>query len=418
MNISCNSLKEYLETTFSMPFVVKQTMKDGEIRYTCHPDNEGEVFFDSTVYIHNNVRVVVEIIPQRHGGELLYEISKASIDQKELFFNYLSILENKNAKIQFLVNGTNLKTIQQWPLDWKSLSCRITKVPLTDDNDDFDEFQVISEWMKHSICLIFSTLTIEDLEDYPTLLGESGYEEGSSYRTTINRYERNPVNRELCLAKKGYKCQICNFDFNEVYGSIGKHFIEVHHITPVSSLGAGYKIDVEKDLIPVCANCHAMLHKKNPPYLPNELKTIIATTKTKCEQSICGSEKNVLMAITYPAHIESTIALGKIAVGIKDEQLEKFNYKVIKYVLLHNWQNENSYLFRTEIEPRLVDKGDIPSGYFLKYKEASSFLLLDFDQNNNLFNDKYDVLHLQPSNRKVRYDLLVASIDELMEPDV
>lgn len=115
MNISCNSLKEYIETTFSMPFVVKQTMNDGESRYTCHPDNEGEIFFDSTVYIHNNVRVVVEIIPQRHGGELLYEISKATLDQKERFFDYLRILENKNAKIQFLVNGTNLKTIQQWP---------------------------------------------------------------------------------------------------------------------------------------------------------------------------------------------------------------------------------------------------------------------------------------------------------------
>ena len=40
-----------------------------------------------------------------------------------------------------------------------------------------------------------------------------------------------------------------------------------------------------------------------------------------------------------------------------------------------------------------------------------------YHQSNNLFNDKYDVL-LQPSNRKIRYDLLVASIDELMEPDV
>ena len=41
-----------------------------------------------------------------------------------------------------------------------------------------------------------------------------------------------------------------------------------------------------------------------------------------------------------------------------------------------------------------------------------------YHQSNNLFNDKYDVLLLQPSNRKIRYDLLVASIDELMEPDV
>lgn len=415
MNINCNSLKEYIETTFSMPFVVKQTMKDGESRYSCHPDNEGEIFFDSTVYIHNNVRVVVEIIPQRHGGELLYEISKATLEQKERFFDYLRIIENKNAKIQFLVNGTNLKTIEQWPSTWKSLFCRITKAPLT---DDYDEFQVVSEWMKHSVCLIFSTLTITDVEDYPTMVCESGYEEGSLYRTTINRYERNPINRELCLAKKGYKCQICNFDFQEVYGSIGKLFIEVHHITPVSVIGPGYKIDVEKDLIPVCANCHAMLHKKNPPYLPNELKTIITTTKAMRRQLGHELEKTVLMAITYPAYIENTVALGKIAIGIKNEQLEKIDYKNLKYILLHNWQNENSNMFRIEREPRLVNKENIPYGYFLKYKEASSFILLDIDQNNNLFNDKYDVLHLQPSNRKMRYSLMVTSIDELMEPEV
>lgn len=129
--------------------------------------------------------------------------------------------------------------------------------------------------MKHSICLIFSMLTITDIVDYPTKDLVDGYEEGSAYKIISTRYERNPINRELCLAKKGYKCQICNFDFREFYGSIGQKFIEVHHITPVSMLGPGYKINVDEDLIPVCSNCHSMLHRKNPPYLPSELRTMI-----------------------------------------------------------------------------------------------------------------------------------------------
>ena len=140
--------------------------------------------------------------------------------------------------------------------------------------------------MKHSICLIFATLTITDVEEYPQAFYEEGYAEGTAYQTLLNKYERNPINRELCLAKKGYRCNICNFDFKEVYGSIGKHFIEVHHITPVSMLGSGYKINIDEDLIPVCSNCHSMLHKKNPPYLPDELKSIIKSVRENHKQVI------------------------------------------------------------------------------------------------------------------------------------
>ena len=83
MSINCENLKKHIENAFSMPFVVTSTKMDGESIYMCHPDNEGEVFFDSTVYIRNKIRIIVEIRPQRHGGELLYEISKASTDQRK-----------------------------------------------------------------------------------------------------------------------------------------------------------------------------------------------------------------------------------------------------------------------------------------------------------------------------------------------
>ena len=55
---------------------------------------------------------------------------------------------------------------------------------------------------------------------------------------------------------------ICGFDFEKTYGEIGKGFIHVHHIVPVSEIGESYRVDYEKDLIPVCPNCHAMLHRK------------------------------------------------------------------------------------------------------------------------------------------------------------
>jgi 5-methylcytosine-specific restriction protein A len=50
-------------------------------------------------------------------------------------------------------------------------------------------------------------------------------------------------------------------NFEEKYGEIGRNFIHVHHIVPISTIGQEYQIDPEKDLVPVCPNCHAMLHK-------------------------------------------------------------------------------------------------------------------------------------------------------------
>lgn len=416
MSINCENLKKHIENAFSMPFVVTSTKMDGESIYMCHPDNEGEVFFDSTVYIRNKIRIIVEIRPQRHGGELLYEISKASTDQRKRFFDYLHMLEEKHAKIQFLVNGSNLKTIEQWPETWRNLECRITKVPPTDENDDFDEFQVISEWMIHSICLMFATLTITNIEEGPSMACETGYAEGNTYQTTTIRYERNPINRELCLARKGYKCNICKFDFKEKYGQIGQHFIEVHHITPISQMGSNYKIDINRDLIPVCANCHAMLHKKNPPYMPKELEAIISATREKREME--HAKKNILMAITYSSQIKNTISSGKIAIGIKDEMLCQFTDREIDFILLHNWQNDSAQLFRVILQPRIEKKENIMSDYFLKYKDANFFLLLDIDNQKNLYKENYDILHLQPSNRKVRYDLMTTSFSELMEPNI
>ena len=51
-------------------------------------------------------------------------------------------------------------------------------------------------------------------------------------------------------------------DFEKVYGEVGKGFIHVHHITPISDKrGKMHLVNPEINLIPVCPNCHAMLHK-------------------------------------------------------------------------------------------------------------------------------------------------------------
>ena len=56
---------------------------------------------------------------------------------------------------------------------------------------------------------------------------------------------------------------MCRFDFELVYGTRGKGFIEVHHIVPIGTLIVP-EPKTFRDLVAVCSNCHSMVHHKLP----------------------------------------------------------------------------------------------------------------------------------------------------------
>jgi predicted HNH restriction endonuclease len=107
--------------------------------------------------------------------------------------------------------------------------------------------------------------------------------EGAVKRITINAYERNSIARKKCIAHYGHKCAVCSFDFAEVYGAIGKDFIHVHHLKQLSEIKREYVVDPVKDLVPVCPNCHAMLHRREPPLAINELRSIFKKYSGNCK---------------------------------------------------------------------------------------------------------------------------------------
>lgn len=104
------------------------------------------------------------------------------------------------------------------------------------------------------------------------------YMEGKSKEITQTKYERSPQARKICLKHYGYSCQICDFNFENHFGEIGKGFIHVHHINAIAGIRKEYEIDPKNDLIPVCPNCHAMIHSKRPAFTIDEIKEIIKTT--------------------------------------------------------------------------------------------------------------------------------------------
>lgn len=95
-----------------------------------------------------------------------------------------------------------------------------------------------------------------------TISSASDIYEGIKQQIIVNKYERSSIARARCLEAHGHTCKICNFDFETTYGKVGEGFIHVHHLKPLHTIGQSYKINYETDLIPVCPNCHAMLHRK------------------------------------------------------------------------------------------------------------------------------------------------------------
>ena len=104
--------------------------------------------------------------------------------------------------------------------------------------------------------------------------------EGNANQVILTKYERDPFARKICIKYYGLSCSVCNFNFENTFGQLGKDFIHVHHLTQLSTTGKNQETNPIKDLRPVCPNCHAMLHRKNPALTIDELKSVLKNDTT------------------------------------------------------------------------------------------------------------------------------------------
>ena len=84
--------------------------------------------------------------------------------------------------------------------------------------------------------------------------------EGATKYYLGRKFERNQKLRNEAISMHGLSCHVCNFNFEDTYGDLGKNFIEVHHKTPLSHTGEVF-INPKTDLVPLCSNCHRMIHR-------------------------------------------------------------------------------------------------------------------------------------------------------------
>lgn len=104
--------------------------------------------------------------------------------------------------------------------------------------------------------------------------------EGSKKLAKHVEYERNPKNRAAAIRKHGHGCVVCGIRFDAVYGpELAKSYIEIHHAVSISKLdGRAPNID---DLVPLCANCHRMAHRRLGEIVPiQELKDLYESRRS------------------------------------------------------------------------------------------------------------------------------------------
>lgn len=135
--------------------------------------------------------------------------------------------------------------------------------------------------------LWFDFLVTQDIRHNPFIPQSSQrqtvFMEGTPNRVTQTKYERNPFARKACIEHYGLSCSVCDFNFECIYGDLGKGFIHVHHLIGIAKTAKKYVVDPVKDLRPVCPNCHAMLHREKEETSIAGLKSLIIAKKNKSE---------------------------------------------------------------------------------------------------------------------------------------
>lgn len=134
-------------------------------------------------------------------------------------------------------------------------------------NGNYFRGNAVRDLTKEEFDIIISKATMLDQELYEPYAPyedshTSNVTEGRKVAFYTTKYERSKINRDKALKIHGYSCCICNINFKESYGEIGEGFIHIHHVKPLYELDSEVVIDPINDLVPVCPNCHAIIHRK------------------------------------------------------------------------------------------------------------------------------------------------------------
>ena len=144
----------------------------------------------------------------------------------------------------------------------------------------WNEFYLQKNRLSNTVYAIHNNYNSEGISSLIQQLGEDDEAPEGKLLTAVHYFkERNKAlvkkKKLQYLIKNGnLKCEVCDFDFESIYGIQGKGFIECHHEIPISTLSENSTTNI-KDLRLVCSNCHKIIHRSKPWLSVHELKILL-----------------------------------------------------------------------------------------------------------------------------------------------
>lgn len=212
------------------------------------------------------------LIHDLFSGDVIRRVSDNITEMPELWAELHEVGHDNKITTVIMINGFEEQIGELPDTPWRSLEveCSIRVQRRLDSNTRIELMAKASQ-----LCLNYALVGL-NVEEVATNVG---VEEGVAQTVTSTRYERSRLNRKRCIEHYGLICQVCDLDFGIEYGKLGSGYIEVHHITPLSEIKEGYRVDPIQDLIPLCSNCHSMIHRDPSRTIsPQELKDILLST--------------------------------------------------------------------------------------------------------------------------------------------
>lgn len=273
--VDMDLLSRRLEARFGLAITNASEVVDGGIFPVIRPAGLEQGTGFCIVVARTHRQIEASFRADNFAAGLLRRMADADESACGTFGALVAEARENSAQVYVAINGNPIEIIPAQGDSWKRIeldvSHRISSQHLQPEAISDLLLLVTSSCLSMVLTLLSAEQTNGSL-----LAGvEEGLPEGALIRIEVNKYERSPANRAACIAHYGTACQACELNFSDVYGELGEGYIEVHHQVPVSRMGDNYFVNPVKDLIPVCSNCHSMLHRVAPPMTLGDLREII-----------------------------------------------------------------------------------------------------------------------------------------------
>lgn len=267
-----------LSGTLGLPFAVTRPFSTSVEAQLADGQDPARTF--SILVTLNGRHLQVRFRPGRWAGDLVREMGLADEEALRMWTDLIGRCSaGEGSRVTMAVNSgpVDPSRTDGWPGDWQLLDIGFERARVAIDEYDRDAMGLDPPevWVARFGAAVAALLPLEERE-------AEQFEpdvEGDPLMVTHLRYERSRRNRAAAIAIHGYDCRGCDANMERIYGPLGVGFIHVHHEVSLAEQGGARAVDPYTGLVPLCPNCHSIVHRRRPPHS-------IATVRAAFEQQL------------------------------------------------------------------------------------------------------------------------------------